>query len=192
MRLLRSSFKLSCLSLVLFVFSGGFALAQDPSPDQCTCDLVGFGAKTGADVVNATSCVQELRHPWCDIYLAATEESEVHSQYISIFDNAASSSDFSDVQRLILELMERYLQAIPQRREELADQYGTDFSYIESQLGNGQTIDVMQTCIGSFVNNEPIVKEGDGYSCAVGSQSGWLNLQFRRDNRFYRFLFAPS
>lgn len=181
------------VSVIAFQWSAVDVPAQDPdpSPEQCTCDLEGFDSRTGADVVNAATCVQELRHPWCDIYIAAVEDSRAHNGHIAIIRGVAKTSETSAIKSLIKELLDRYVDAV-RRGTDFHSEYDEDIQFISKKLRDEENSKLLYYCLDNFLNYSPTVERNDGFGCAVGSESGWLNIQFTRDDRVYRFLFAPA
>ncbi|WP_306169360.1 hypothetical protein [Halomonas sp. MMSF_3323] len=173
--------------MVIFSTSFSPAFAQDPSPEQCTCDLQGFNEKTGAEVVNAGSCVLSLKHPWCDIFLASIEDSEDHATIIAELSRA---DDFGSLEVALLSLFDRFVEAVGRDDPGLASEHAENAYTIVSLLE--ESIDQFSYCLDSFKYGESVIESTDLTSCAVGSQSGWLNLEFIVDDYRYLFLFAPQ
>lgn len=163
------------------------AFAQDPTPEQCTCDLQGFNEKTGAEVVNAGSCVLALKHPWCDIFLASTEDSETHETIIS---ELRQTEEFGDLETILMTLFDRFVEAVGRDRPGLASEHAENAKSIVGLME--ESIDEFSYCLDAFQSGDPVTESTDLTSCAVGSQSGWLKLEFRVDDRRYLFLFSPQ
>jgi hypothetical protein len=188
MRAKHSTYFVLATTILLFLVLSG-AHAQDASKEQCTCDLTGFPDRTGAQVVNAASCVLELRHPWCDIFLASIEGSEEHTTAISEIDDA-SSGDVASIQELILEMFDRYLASIPARAAEMADTFGSDRNAIEESAQ--EKSEILLECAKSFSSRSAVAAGEGKVTCSVGEQSGWLRIRFDLGERAYLFLFAPE
>lgn len=193
MKNLKEFIGLSAMAVTLMLVSTVTVFAKDSSPEQCTCDLKGFDKRTGAEVVNAASCVLELRHPWCDIYLAALEETDRHIAIVSSLGGTLrplSQGNAQELKTVILDLFDNYVGAIPARASEYSGLYENDRGYIETALD--EESGYAFKCILFFLKErKPISMETKRLKCSVGSQSRWLKFAFENEGRQYLFLFAP-
>ncbi|MBS9405464.1 hypothetical protein KG088_17815 [Halomonas sp. TRM85114] len=174
---------------LIFLLSASVSptFAADPSPEQCTCNLQGFDEKTGAEVINAASCILALKHPWCDIFLASTEDSEAHETFVS---ELSQVPEFWELQEILMPMFERFIEAVGRARPELASEHAANANIIIDLIQ--KSFDEFSYCLEAFQYGEPVTESTATTSCAVGSQSGWLQLEFRVDGRRYLFLFAPQ
>lgn len=178
------------LLAIASTFATPSVLARDPSPDQCTCDIPGQKERTGAQVVNASSCVLEEHYPWCDIYLASTENSKKHRVIVGSLNEAAAESDREKLKALLLDMFDRYVESTARNRDIGQEQYSSDRQMIESILN--EDFEQIRTCIDAFRSNEPTNRESRTSHCYVGNQSRWLRIAIKNDgNERYIFVFAP-
>ncbi|MCP5299085.1 MAG: hypothetical protein H6954_05210 [Chromatiaceae bacterium] len=178
------------LLAIASTFTTPSVLARDASPDQCTCNIPGQNKKTGAQVVNASSCVLEARYPWCDIYLASTENSKKHRVIVGSLNEAAAESDREKLKALLLDMFDRYVESTARNRDIGQEQYNSDRQMIDSILN--EDFEQIRTCINAFNSNEPTERGSRTSHCYVGNQSRWLRIAIKSEGKdHYIFVFAP-
>ena len=166
------------------------ARAGDPSPEQCICNVPGASPRTGAQVVNAGSCVLEPRYPWCDIYLATTENSAAQSILVGSLKAVPNISGNTKALRAVLiPMFEGFVSSSSGAPPELHDLRKQDVGVIGELID--KNYEQIAACIQSF-NKRESTKETGETLCSVGPESKWLRIVFHVGSRTYVFLFSPN
>jgi hypothetical protein len=166
------------------------ARATDPSPEQCTCDVPGANPRTGAQVVNAGSCVLEPRYPWCDIYLATTENSPAQSTLVGSLKSVPGTGDPQALRAVLIPMFEQFVSSSSATAPELYEVRKQDVSVIGTVID--KNYEQIAFCIQNFDNREPVSQEMPDARCSVGQESRWLRIILVVEGRTYIFLFSPN
>jgi hypothetical protein len=161
------------------------ARAADPSPEQCTCDIPGAAKRTGAQVVNAGSCVLEPRYPWCDIFLATTENSPAQSTLVGTL--RSNSPDPEKLRSILLPMFDRFVNS---SSPELTKVRKSDAETIKVLID--KSYKEISICVQNFDKGQSVSQENPATRCDVGPVSRWLKIVFLVNGRTYIFLFSPN
>jgi hypothetical protein len=164
------------------------ARAADPSHEQCTCDIPGNAQRTGAQVVNAGSCVLEARYPWCDIFLATTENSAAQSTLVGTL--RSNSPNPEKLRSILLPLFDQFVNSSAQTSPELTKVRRSDAETIKALID--KSYQELSICVQNFDKGEAVSQENAATRCDVGPVSKWLKIIFLVNSRTYIFLFSPN
>jgi hypothetical protein len=186
----RSVAALLCGAFALSPMRAAHPQSSDASREQCTCDIPGHSERTGAQVVNAASCVLERRYPWCNIYLATTENSQAHAVLLSTLRDIPAQGGEKELVEFLGRMFQRYLEATAKTEPESAAVRVADARTIEAIIP--KSFGMISRCIVSFGDRKTLSEEGEEVTCSVGRESGWLRIEFEIEGRRYAFLFSPN
>jgi hypothetical protein len=167
-----------------------FVYAADPSPEQCTCDVPGAGQRTGAEVVNATSCLLEARYPWCDIYIATVENSQQQSVLIGDLKLVPQADDPQRLKDILGSMFDGLAAANLASNPDLATQYEGVGGALRRTVD--EAFPALAECIAAFEKSSPMAAESSNAGCSVGSESGWLKIVIAIEDTLYIFLISPN
>ncbi len=175
------------LTLGLICVSDAAGADDAPSREKCTCDI---GSHVGSTVVNAAACLRDRIGDWCDIYLAATENSQGMNVVIARLTAGVQEKDGRATFDLLLDLFNRYIEAQKQVSVASFERLAASYPTLKETLA--KAMPQIQECIAKFLNGEKIAAEGEGHSCSVGAESGWLRITLNIGDSQFSYLFAPK
>ncbi|WP_149763203.1 hypothetical protein [Neomesorhizobium albiziae] len=140
--------------------------------------------------MNAASCVLEPRYPWCDIYLATTENTPAQSTLVGSLKSVPGSSDPQALRAILIPMFEQFVSSSPQTSPELYEVRKNDAGVIGAVID--KNYEQIVVCIQNFDKREPVSQEMPDARCSVGQESKWLRIILLVEGRTYIFLFSPN
>jgi hypothetical protein len=168
------------------------ASADDPTPEQCTCDLKPPELDNGAYVTNATACWESPKpdHQWCDITVEALRGGDRYQAIIDAF------TKYQGAPKELTEFMQsKALQALDMMEGPSNKEYVAKMSSLVPDFfpKNDERI---ADCVSRFLESrksgkapEPI--KAENFLCEIGERSGWLQMTFVVNGSTLVFKLAP-
>ena len=159
--------------------------------EQCTCNISISGAgKTGSKTVNAAACVRHQFQNWCEIFVAALENTrEQHNLVVAVIAMGAQGVTPAP---LFMALFDNYAKSATGATPEMMNRLQGDRKLLEARVNDRENVQLFTNCARDFATKEKNVNyRTDTFSCSVGEVSKWLAVSFKVEDGVYTYLFAP-
>lgn len=165
----------------------------DADQEQCSCNLQISGInKAGSRTANAAACVRHQFQNWCEIYVAALENTRQQHDLVVAVINAGSGGNAAALTPLLMGLFNDYAKSIVSTQPGASARLQHDGAQLESLMKNQDNAALISKCVLAFRSRETVNYQIGDISCSVGEVSKWLSVTFRIEDDRYTYLLAPA